>query len=82
MNICAVCIKIGIKRVLSNNTLKNTAKNTKILPRIAVGWLDVVERGHMRYQIESKGIYESKERQDLSKIPGDMPLLDILGTLR
>ena len=72
----------NIQLFLSNNTLKNTAKNTKHLPRIAIGWLVVVERGHMRYQIEAKGFYDSKERLDLSKIPGDMLLLAILVILR
>ena len=42
----------------------------------------MVERGHMRYQIEAKGVYDSKERLDLSKIPGDMLLLAILVILR
>ena len=47
--------------------VENTAKNTQHLPRIAVGWIVVVKRGHIGYQIEAKGIYESKERLDLSK---------------
>ena len=62
--------------------LKNTAKNTKILPRIAVGWLVVVERGHLGYQIEAKGISDSKARLDLSKMPCGMPQLATLGTLK
>ena len=36
----------------------------------------------MRYQIEAKGVYYSKVRLDLSKIPGDMLLLAILVILR
>ena len=36
------------------------------LPRIAVGWLVVVKQGHIGYQIEAKGIYDSKERLYLS----------------
>ena len=57
----------NIQWVLSKNTLKNTAKNTPNVPRIAAGWLDVIEWGHILYQIESKGISDSKARLYLSK---------------
>ena len=52
------------------------------LPRIAVGLLVVVERGHIWYQIKAKDVSESNERLDLSKILCDMPLLANLGTLK
>ena len=57
-------------------------KNTQTFPIIAVGWLVVVEQGHTGYQIETSGIYESKARLDLSKIPCGKPLLATLVTLK
>ena len=47
------------------NTVNYTAKNAQKMARITVGWPVGVGLGHMGYQIEAKGISDSKPRLDM-----------------